>query len=76
MGKSEIQRMLLNILWTVCWVSDITETTDSVLTAPNLMFWLGKNWDRATENWAQNTLMEKKGQKEENEKQRDGKPDI
>jgi len=68
--------MLLNFLRKVCWVSDITETTDSVLTAPNLMFWLEKNWDRATENWVQNTLMEKKGQKEESEKEREGKPDF
>ena len=68
--------MLLNILWTVCWESDVTETIDSVLKAPNLMFCLGKNWDRATKNWVQNTLMEKKGQKEENEKEREGKPDI
>jgi len=57
-------------------VSDITEAIYSVLKAPNLMFCLGKNWDRATKNWVQNTLMEKKGQKEENEKEGEGKPDI
>ena len=57
-------------------LSDTTETTDSVLTAPNLMFCLGKKWNRTTKNCIQNTLMEKKGQKKENEKEREGKPDI
>jgi hypothetical protein len=46
MGKSEIWRILLNLMNRV--FSDTTETTDSVLTAPNLMFCLEKNGNRTT----------------------------